>query len=152
MQTQLYVVVHLERLHVILLCRFIYDCLHLCNSLKDQGTTHHDDSDLDANTSAAMPGLSRDACQDARSQAADAPSEVVPGTGAETAAAADSASGNTASTQLQPLIRVMVQDLRLDLPRRTNAADFYSVAIAGASVTTPCSEQHIEDIMPSMTE
>lgn len=152
MQSRLYVVVHLERLHVILLCRFIYDCMHLCDSLNDQVTTHHDISHPDASGSAEMLGSSPEGRQGAPAQAAEEPLEPVSVTAAQTAEAADLASGDSASSQLQPLIRVVVQDLRLDLPRRTDASDFYSAAIAGASVTTPCSEQHIDDITPSMTE
>lgn len=135
-----HVMAHVERLHVTLLCRFVYDCMHLANVIVPPPT---------ASKPQAAPASALN--QVAASTASAAALGV--GEGAGTGGPDGVRPGSMPRARGGgPLVRWEMRDLRLDLPRRSEGCDFLSLAVAAVEVSTPASRAHLAAWAPNMDE
>ena len=126
---------HAQRLHVTLLARFLYDCLHFQGSLLAAPAGS-------ATTAAAPPARAKASPRGPAPRAA----------GATSPARADPAATESGTAPLPVLVRFDLRDSRVDLPRRSDGSDYLSLAVASADVVAPASAAHLAATAPDMEE
>ena len=128
--------VRCERLHATLLYRFLADLLHLHDSVV---------SGLDeagASTSAAAATMPSSAPAAPISSAERQKGKILP--------QPPLGDYNHAQPLLPCLLEVACTDIRLDVPRCSDSAEFLSLTCASATVLAPATTDYTEDLMPSM--
>lgn len=134
---QTLVQVRCERLHVMLLYRFLADLLHLHGSITslDEGGEA-----MAAPGAAALGSVAASAARAAAAEQPDGRSSLRPVPG----------DSHDAAQKLPCLVEVACTDLRLDVPRCSGSSEFLSVACASVTAVAPAAAEYAESLMPSM--